>query len=133
MTVETPQPLWQASRADRMTLTYRNEGEFSEEERGETRGDETRRRSEGTNVSSGIESEVESSIGDINEVLSDSLSLGNVGERVDELSGSELESDLLLRRVGVDGDDSSGLLGLSSLEESETDATSSEDGDGGVL
>ena len=88
---------------------------------------------QGTNVSSGIESEVESSVGDIDKVLGDGLSLGNVGERVDELGGSELESDLLLRRVGVDGDDSGGLLDLSSLEESETDTSGSEDGDGGVL
>lgn len=85
-----------------------------------------------THVSGRVECEVESSVGDLDEVLGDRLSLGKV-ERVNELGRSELEGNLLLLGVGVDRDDPRRLLDLRSLEESESDATGSEDGDGRVV
>lgn len=84
---------------------------------------------EGAHVSSAVKGEVESSVGDLDEVVLDLL-VAKFG-RVDKLGRSKLERELLLAVVGVDRDDPLGLLCLRALEDGETDAADTEDSDVG--
>lgn len=85
---------------------------------------------EGPHVSSAVKGEVESSVGDLDEVVLDLL-VAKFG-RVDKLGRSKAERELLLAVVGIDRDDPLGLLCLRALEDGETDAADTEDSDVGL-
>lgn len=83
-------------------------------------------------VTSAIEGVVAAAVGELNELVNDTLALGEV-VGVDEVSSTKLAGPLLLGRVDVNDDDFAGLVGESTLDDAETDASGAEDGNVATL
>jgi hypothetical protein len=83
-----------------------------------------------TDITSAVESVVESTVGDLNKVVLDRLS--NLGG-VNELGSTELLGPLLLSIVDIDDNDASGSVLNSSLDDGQSDTSGSEDGNGRAL
>lgn len=113
-------PLWQASRAWRMTLTFPVQS--------------LRVRKAVSSLFAhqftlhNSQSVVKSSVSHLNELLDNRLSLELHG--VDEVGGAHLASPSLLAIVGVDSDDLRRLASDGSLNNGESDSSESEDGGG---
>lgn len=82
-------------------------------------------------VTGAVEGVVASAVGHLDQLLLNSLVLEVLG--VDEVGGAELLGPLLLRVVDVDYDDLARALLHRSLDDGETDAAGTEDGDVGAL
>jgi hypothetical protein len=117
MIVETPHPLWQASNAWRMTITFPVQSLFSQSAKEAWEAEER-----------DVQGIIEASISDLDEVVDDAHSLLEL-HRVNKLRRTKLLSPLLLAVVRVDGDDARSLATDGSLDHSESDGSESEDGD----
>ena len=84
-------------------------------------------------VTSAVESVVETAIGHVHQPRLDCLAILKVLGRVDEVSRTELGCPLLLRVVDVDNDDLACFVLDSALDDTQTNAASTEDSDGGTL
>ena len=84
-----------------------------------------------TYVASAVESEVQTAVSQLNQVVLDLLALGKLGG-VHEVGGTELARPGLLVGVGVDGDDTRSLHESRCGNDTETDGTTAEDGDRGA-
>lgn len=111
-------PLWQASRAWRMTLTFPVQSLRVVEIVSSFFKLYT-----ALNNSQGV---IQSSISHLNELLDNRLSLELHG--VDEVRGTHLASPSLLAIVSVDSDDLGSLASDGSLDDGESDGAESEDG-----
>lgn len=82
-------------------------------------------------VASAVEGVVETTIAQLNKLLHDGLALELGG--VDEVGGTELAAPFLLGVVDIDNDNLLGLVLDGSLDDGETDAAGTENGDGAAL
>lgn len=82
-------------------------------------------------VASAVKGVVAATVGHLNELVDNGLVL-ELG-RVHEVSGTELLGPLLLGGVDIDNDDLASLVGDGALDDGETDAASTEDGNVGAL
>ena len=80
-----------------------------------------------TYITSAVESVVQSAIGDLNEIVLDSLPIQLC--RIHEIGSTHSLSPRLFVWVGVDGDDARGTDEVGCLYYAETNAAASEDGD----
>lgn len=78
---------------------------------------------------SNAQSVIESSVGDLDEMVDDGDALLEL-HRVDELGSAESFRPLLLVVVGVDSDNSSSVSRDGTLDDGESDSSESEDSDG---
>ena len=83
-------------------------------------------------VTSSIEGEVQSAIGDLDQVILDPLALWE-RRRVDKLGGAHLPCPLLLTGIRIDGDDAGGTNNRRGGDDAESDGSASKDGDVGAL
>lgn len=84
-----------------------------------------------TDVASAVEGVVATTVSHLNQVLLDSLALELGG--VDEVSGTELASPLLLAIINIDSNDLASLVLDSTLQNRETDTADTKDSDVGAL
>lgn len=84
-------------------------------------------------VTSAVESVVKTTVGHVHQPGLDGLTVLEILGRVDEVGGTELRRPLLLRVVHINNDDLAGAVLDCTLDDTETDAASTEDGDGGAL
>ena len=84
-------------------------------------------------VTGAVEGVVAAAVGHLNQPRLDVLALLQVLGRVDKVGGAELGRPLLLRLVHVYDNDLARLLLDRALDDTQTNAASAEDGDGGAL
>lgn len=84
-----------------------------------------------TDVTGAVEGVVAATVGHLDEMLLDALAV-ELG-RVDEVGGTELAGPGLLAVVHIDGDDLAGLVLHTTLDDRETNAAGTEDGNVGAL
>ena len=84
------------------------------------------------NISSAVKSKVQTTIGDLDEVVLDLLALGQIA-RVDEAGSAKVLSPFLLSRVGIDGDYLAGADLRSGGDAAEANGTAAKDSDGRAL
>ena len=90
-----------------------------------------KRSTHNVDVTCAVECVVAAAVGHLNELLLDALGAELGG--VDEVGGTELLGPLLLGVVYIDNDDLGGLVLDSSLDDGQTNAASTEDGNVGAL
>lgn len=84
-------------------------------------------------ITGAVEGVVQTAIGHVHEPGLDRLAVLQVLGRVDEVGAAELARPLLLRVVDINSDDSAGSVLHRTLNDTQTDAAGTEDGDGGTL
>ena len=78
-------------------------------------------------VAGAVKGVVTASVGQLEELVDNGLTLGQLGG-VHKVGSTELSGPLLLGRVDVDDDDLAGALGDGTLDDAQADAASAEDG-----
>lgn len=117
MTVETPQPLWQASRAARMTWTFQIHRINSSFYKHKT----------WTNISSTIEGEINTSVREFDEIILDFLTLFQ-SRRIDKLVCAKLPGPSFFFRIDVDRDNATSTMAGRGVDNTQSDCTTSENG-----
>ena len=84
------------------------------------------------NVTSAIEREVQSSVGDCDEMILDLLSFSEL-EGVDEVGGTELLGPRFLARVSINGYDPAGTDASGRVDDTKTNCTTAKDSHGRIL
>jgi hypothetical protein len=82
-----------------------------------------------THVASAVESVVETTVGNLDEVILDLRALGEL-RGVNKIGSTELASPGLLVGIGIDGDDAGRLNELGSGDHTKTNCTATEDSNG---
>lgn len=121
MMVETPHPLWHASRAARITLTFSSSALYK-----------TQKTRNFTYVSSAIESVVQSTVGYLDQEVLYALSFGQL-RRVDEVGCAHFRCPSLFVGIRVDGDDSGCAHEGGGLDDAQTDCSATKDSHSGSL